>query len=119
MAERTIKILSFNYSDAEGNWRTAWQGQSVELSEEDIARGEEAGAFVTEEVAADEAGAISLESTDEELEAFVKDAKISKVVEAAGQDAEFAKRLLEAENAATGNDPRKGVVAGLAQIVGD
>lgn len=119
MAERTIKILAFNYTDAEGNWRTAWRGQTLDLSEKDAERGDADGAFVVDEPeGAEETVGITVDSTDEQLVAFAKVAKVADVVAAAAGDAGFAARLLEAENAATGNDARVGVVKGLAAVAG-
>lgn len=116
MAERTVRILGFNYTDEKGIERMARKGETIDFSEEDTARGDADGVFVTEEPEAPEA-TIGPNSTDEELEAFAKDAKVGEVVEAAGEDATLAQRLLAAENAATGNDPRKGVSEGLAAVV--
>lgn len=117
MAERTVRILGFRYTDEEGVERMARTGQTFDFSEEDAARGDADGAFVTQEEEAGET-TIGPGSTDEELEAFVKDANVKDVVGAAGGDATFAQRLLEAENAATGNDARSGVAKGLAAVVG-
>lgn len=119
MAERTVRILGFRYTDEEGIERMARQGQTFDFSDEDTARGDADGAFVTEETAVVGEATISAASTDDELEAFVKDAKVGEVVEAAGGDAEFANRLLEAENGATGGEPRSGVLKGLTAVVGE
>lgn len=118
MPARKIKILGFRYIDEEGYDRMARQGQTVELSDEDAARGDADGCFVVEDAEADESLSIGSGSTDEELLAFVKDAKVGEVVDAADGDADFAQRLLEAENDATGNEPRSGVAKGLAAVVG-
>lgn len=118
MPERTVKILGFRYTDEEGNDLMARQGRTLDFSEEDAARGDANGAFVVEEAEIETGSTIGPESTDEELEAFAKDAKVKEVVSAAGNDGDFAQRLLAAENAATGNDARPGVAKGLAAIVG-
>lgn len=119
MAERTIAILAFNYTDGENNWRTAWKGQTLDLSPEDTERGDADGAFVTAEAeAAEEAVTITVDSTDEQLVAFVKEANVPEVVDAAAGDTGMAQRLLQAENVATGNDPRATVVSGLAAVAG-
>jgi hypothetical protein len=119
METREVRILLFRYTDADGREREARKGQTVELSAEDAERGDADGAFVTAEAAVVGEATIGAASTDEELIEFAKGAKVGEVVEAAGGDAEFAKRLLEAENGATGNDPRKGVAEGLAAVVGE
>jgi hypothetical protein len=121
MPERTVRILGFNYTDGEGIERMATRGQTLDFSDDDATRGDESGAFALSDEEAAVAGeaSISAASTDEELIEFAKTAKVGEVVEAAGGAAEFAKRLLEAENGATGNDPRKGVAEGLAAVVGE
>src|SRR5690349_4500350 len=116
MPERTVTCLGFRYEDEEGYIKLAGRGETIELSEREAERGDRLGAFTVAEPEAP-AGGIGPDSTDEELEAFAKGAKVSEVVEAANGDAAFAQRLLEAENAATGNDPRKGVAEGLAAVV--
>lgn len=117
MQTRTIKILLFRWVDGDGYDRYARKGETVELSDEDAARGDSDGAFVTEE---DEAPAptIGPESTDAELSEFVKGAKVGEVVALAEGNPEFAHRLIAAETDATGGEPRKGVAKGLAAIVG-
>jgi hypothetical protein len=51
---------------------------------------------------------------DDELQVFVEKATVQEVVDKAAPGSGLAKRLLAAEEAATGGDPRKGVVEGLA-----
>jgi hypothetical protein len=127
MPERTVTAVGFRYEDTDGYIKLAQRGETINLSDEEAARGDRLGAFAVESLpeakrpvdATDDVVVIGPDSTDEELEAFVKDAKVGDVVDAAGQDGAFAQRLLEAENAATGNDPRKGVADGLAAVVGE
>jgi hypothetical protein len=59
------------------------------------------------------------DATDTELINWIKDKgpRVQEVIDASEGDAETAARLLAAEAAATGNDPRKGVVMGLEAIV--
>ena len=59
------------------------------------------------------------DATDTELITWIKDKgpKVQEVIDASEGDAETAARLLAAEAAATGNDPRKGVVMGLEAVV--
>jgi hypothetical protein len=48
MAEKTIKVASFWYSDANGLERTALRGDTVDLTDDaDVERGERLGAFAT------------------------------------------------------------------------
>jgi hypothetical protein len=169
MAERTIRHLGFWYMveledrfhPGKTYWieRTAQQGETVDIPrEEDIARGEEHHAFVTEEdeaaakeaadaeaaeIAAaqqsqleaqgtpaadtetdtdteevEEVSSIS-DMTDEELVAWIKEDKPTahEVVDAAEGDPELARRLLDAEDTATGGDSRKSVISGLTAII--
>jgi len=44
---------------------------------------------------------------------------INDLLELAGDDPEMAQRILAAENTATGNEPRKGLVTGLQRIIGE
>jgi hypothetical protein len=57
--------------------------------------------------------------SDEELVTWIKDShpNINTVVDAAEGDADNARRLLEAEDKATGGDSRQGVVKGLTHII--
>jgi hypothetical protein len=114
--------------------RTAKQGDTVDIPrEEDIARGEELHAFVTEEDAAaaqheaeetdtdtepEEVDSVSV-MTDEELVAWIKEDKPTahEVVDAAEGDPDLARRLLDAEDEASGGDSRKSVVSGLTAII--
>jgi|GEM_PF-4973210 len=119
MSTQTVRVCGFRYTDHNGIERVAHNGEVIDFSDEDTARGLEVGAFVTEETAVVGEATISAASTDDELVAFAKGAKVGEVVEAAGGDAEFANRLLEAESGATGGEPRPGVVKGLTAVVGE
>jgi hypothetical protein len=125
MPERTVTAVGFRYEDPDGYVKLAVRGETINLSDEEAARGDRLGAFAVESLPEAKRpsdptveATIGPDSTDDELEAFVKEAKVTEVVDAAGGDAAFAQRLLEAENAATGNDPRKGVAEGLTDVVG-
>jgi hypothetical protein len=161
MAERTIRHLGFWYMveledrfhPGKKVWieRSARQGETVDIPrEEDIARGEELHAFVTEEdeaaaKAAAEAEAEEAEEmrqsqleaqspvttpdteevdsvsemSDDELVAWIKEDKPTahEVVDAAEGDPDLARRLLDAEDRATGGDSRKSVISGLTAII--
>ncbi len=118
MPTHTVRVCGFRYTDHNDIERVAHSGEVIDFSDEDAARGLKVGAFEVPE-AEESVRGISAASTDDELVEFAKGAKVGEVVEAAGGDAEFAKRLLEAENGATGNEPRKGVAEGLAAVVGE
>jgi hypothetical protein len=45
MAEKEIRVAVWEYHDADGKRRRAWFGQTVDLTEDEIARGEAAGVF--------------------------------------------------------------------------
>lgn len=129
MALRTIKFKSFvwneSYKDYDGSSRTrntqAKQGEEVDLPDAVIAYGESLGAFVTpEDEVAEEAGAVEVGAMDsDELVDWVSESTIPQVVNVAKTDPTLVSALLEAENTATGNDPRTGLVAGLTQVAGD
>jgi hypothetical protein len=61
----------------------------------------------------------AVDATDTELINWIKDKgpRVQEVIDASEGDADTAARLLAAEAAATGNDPRKGVVMGLEAVV--
>lgn len=131
MAEREIKIRSFTWREEIENpvtgkvgavTRQAAYGSVVDLPDHAIERGEALNAFFTDEDRA-EADATEDETylqdmDDEELAEWVSSSTIPQVVNAANDDPDLAQRLLDAENAATGNDPRNGLVEGLAKVLG-
>jgi hypothetical protein len=135
--------------------RSARQGETVDIPrDEDLARGDELHAFVTEEDEAaakeaaeaeademeamrqsqleaqtppgtdaegeevEEVSSVS-EMSDEELVAWIKEDKPTahEVVDAAEGDPDLARRLLDAEDEATGGDSRKSVISGLTAII--
>jgi hypothetical protein len=132
MAEKTIRIRFFTYnvevdhpSDPGEKMimsQTAWRGETVDLNDADVKRGEAIHAFVgsePEEAESSAGVALDLDSaSDAELAEWIENDKptVQEVVDAADGDPELADRLLDAENSATGNDPRKGVVEGLAAV---
>jgi len=133
METREIKIRSFvyeePYEDFDGSTRNAnrqaKRGDVVELDPYWIKYGDAMGAFVTEadrEAEADEdvisdAGSVE-EMGDDELMNWVSDSTIPQVLTVAKADPSLSERILTAENAATGNDPRSGLVEALARIAG-
>lgn len=133
METREIKIRSFvyeePYEDFDGTTRTASRqakrGDVVKLDPYWIKYGDAMGAFVTDadrEAEADEDVITDAESVeemgDDELMNWVSDSTIPQVLAVAKADPGLCERILVAENAATGNDPRSGLVEALARIVG-
>lgn len=107
--------------------RHALRGDTVDIPrEEDVERGERAGAFVTEEDVE-----LGPEETEEEVESgpdfSSHDALVAwfeeerptarEVVAAAEGNADKADMLLDAEESSTGGHPRKSVVNGLGKII--
>jgi hypothetical protein len=110
--------------------RTAYRGEEIELLPADHARGVRFNAFLKSGQSVEDlgsGGAVSTtalqfsakDATDTELINWIKDGNpsVQDVVDASEGDPETAARLLSAEGAATGNDPRKGVVMGLEAVV--
>ena len=109
--------------------RTAMRGDVIEVLPADYARGMRLNAFLRQGQTIEEltSGGVSdtelqfsaADATDTELINWIKDEgpRVQQVVDASEGDAETAARLLSAETSATGNDPRKGVVAGLEAVI--
>lgn len=140
MAEKTIKHLQFWYNKPlkrDGRTVTAeqiaYQGDTVDITDaEDLARGEDNGAFYTEaelaafagEAAPEEATGGNVERPDfatasvDDIADWMEDsdATIPDVLEIANNDPELVNKLLEAENKIRSGDPRKGLVEGLTKI---
>lgn len=136
MAERTIKHRVFHYRTVEddpnrpGNEvyveHAVSRGATVDIPlDVDINRGEKFGAFYTDEelnaqaTAADTTGveALDLDATVEWLES--DEPTVDEVLEKSQGDPTRARVLLEAEDQATGGNPRKGVQDGLAKVIGE
>jgi hypothetical protein len=103
--------------------------------QEDIDAGEEAGAFYTDEelnppAVADGEEESSSSGIDDDIEgddpshdelvAWIRDNRpnAGEVVARAGDDPDMARALIEAENEASGGDPRKSVIEPLEKIAG-
>lgn len=112
--------------------RRAMRGEVVELSASEAKRLQGLGAIgpvdepQAEPDAAEGEGGEEPPATinpsdmgDDELVAWITEARpvVSVVVDAAGNDPEEAMRLQIAEEAATGGEPRKGVIEGLQAII--
>jgi hypothetical protein len=112
--------------------RTALVGEVIEVLPPEYVRGVTLNAFLKEdqniailtgsEVPVETGTDLqfsAMDATDTELINWIKDKgpKVQEVIDASEGDAETAARLLTAESAATGNDPRKGVIMGLEAVV--
>jgi pyruvate/2-oxoglutarate dehydrogenase complex dihydrolipoamide acyltransferase (E2) component len=128
MPERTIKFVSFVWhkkgKDYNGDEITitvdSKQGEVVDLPDNIIRYGESMGAFVTpeDEAAEVESAVQAADMDDDELVNWVSESTVTDIVNVAKSDPALSNRLLEAENTATGNDPRTSLVAGLEQVAG-
>jgi pyruvate/2-oxoglutarate dehydrogenase complex dihydrolipoamide acyltransferase (E2) component len=133
METREIKIRSFVYTstfkDFDGVERSQQQiaskGDTVEISDYWIRYGEDMGAFVTDadreaeetdEDVLDTAETVE-EMGDDELMNWVSDKTIPEILSVANADPTLCARLLDAENKATGNDPRTGLLEALTHIM--
>jgi hypothetical protein len=131
--EVTIKIRAFPYYVTEDNpltgqpirrERIARRGETVELSDEDYNRASYFDA-IRSEADEDVANAVgdgtsTVDSASiEELAKWLQESKptVDETVDAAEDDPVVARRLLDAENLATGQQPRKGVEDGLKAII--
>jgi len=109
--------------------KVGMRGEQITVLPMDYDRGMRFGAFAREGqdvsqigVSTEVPGDLSFsakDATDTELINWIKDDNptVQQVVDASEGDPETASRLLTAEAAATGNDPRKGVIAGLEAVV--
>lgn len=130
----TVAVLAFPYrievdhpyqsGELLINDRVGNRGDEIDVLEYDFRRGERLNAFLKEGQAVEDIGNnkssfSAVDATDTELLNWIKDDNptVQDVIDASEGDAETALRLLGAENAATGNDPRRAVVAGLETVV--
>jgi hypothetical protein len=140
-----IKILAFPYYEDDvdpvtGNdvklERMAYRNDEVELSDIDLERAKRFEAFYADEdgepVLGEEAspetppeGEVDLDNLDaatasaDQLAAWIKKSKptVDEVVDEANEDPAIASKLIEAENLATGQQPRSTLIDRLQEIV--
>lgn len=103
--------------------RIARRGDTVELSDVDLERAKRFGAIEGEgdSPRSSEGGELDVSTASvEDLASWIEEDEptVAEVIAAAEGDSENAEKLLEAENLATGQDPRKGVEDGLNKIIG-
>lgn len=133
MTEVTIGIRAFPYYVTEPDptggedrvvEKIARRGEKVDLSDTDLARAEKFGAIRQESDEPQEpefdVGSFEIQTaTAAQTAEWIKETKptVEETVDEANNDADLARKLLEAENLATGGQPRKGVVDGLNEII--
>lgn len=144
MPEAKIKIRAFPYyvdqeDPVTGRQvrveRVATRGQTVELSELDYERAKRFDAITDpdnnidaagnvvddggEVVKFDPADDVAAESSVQSLSLWIKEDKptVDQVVEEANEDPDAARKLLDAENHATGGSPRSTLVEQLNEII--
>jgi len=141
----TVKVRAFVWHDVQDNPYNTDQKVVIpkvsvrgdELDPEDLSpydrdRAERHGVFYTEEeLERAETGSVDEngefvekevgEMSAEELATWIKEDEptVNDLLELAGDDPSQAQKILEAENIATSNDPRKSLVAGLTKVIGD
>lgn len=100
----------------------ARKGDPIEVDDEDLARGEEHGAFESTETRAEAAPAatpLAADMSDDELVAFISEEKpsVPDTVALANEDPEQARRVLAAEEIAKDGDPRQTLVTKLEALL--
>lgn len=68
MAEKTVYLRAFPYTDDKGRERVALRGETVELTAEDVERGERLGAFVLDAGPTPAYEAVAEDLEDEDIE---------------------------------------------------
>lgn len=131
MAERKVAVLLFPYYVDQYDPSTdttrrvellARSGEVIDFADYDVKRGERLGAFFPEDHGEEGEGEVEFDpatATPEDLKAWVEEdhPSVKTLVEASGGDPALARRLLQAETDATGNDARKGVTEGLGAVI--
>lgn len=119
MADR-LKTLSTRIELEDGTRQVLRQGDEVpsNISSGSRKRLESLGAIGEPETPGAPSEPSDLVAADHgSLVEFVDNAKADQVVEAAGDDAQLAQRLLDAETEAQGGEPRKTVESGLTKVI--
>lgn len=94
------------------------RGDVIEVTEADHTRGQALGAFYKDVETDAEDNPVN-EKSVEELQLWLEEEKPSAatVIDAVGDNPELARRVLEAEENATGGDPRQNLVKGLSAVI--
>lgn len=100
----------------------ATHDQEIEVDEVDLEKGRRLGAFYGDDEESVEEqldGRDVVDLSDDELDEWFseKEPTVQEVIDASKGDPESAQRLLDAENRATGNEPRTTLVEALGTII--
>ena len=131
MPERKIKVKAFPYYEEQVDHRTgktglveklARRGETVDLREADVEFGEREDIDAFYKDASEEAAAEGFNAATADLDevvTWIEEEKptVQETVDAAHGDPSTAKKLLDAESAATGGEPRVGVTEGLTAVI--
>lgn len=128
MPKRTIRHKVVTFTDADKNNQVATRGQTVDIPAKEIERLEPLGAFTPEDETGEppapptgsQVDAVTGDSTDAELSAFVANATVDEVSDTLAKNPDLAERVLAAEtDIARLNNvaPRKGVVSAVEVAV--
>lgn len=129
MPEATVKIGSIWYKEEASHPtnpketmlvdRLAYLGDEVELSDAEFERLTQLDALYTEEELEDGDEVPFSDLSDADLIDWITEEgpTVNEVLDASDGDPDLARRLLDAEEAATEGEPRKGVVEGLSAVI--
>jgi hypothetical protein len=123
MAKRTVRHALFSYMHPKLGWQVAFRGEEIDVTGDELARGEKNEAFLP-------AGKTQLPTapgsvgrfpsmSPEEQTAWAHAASPEEIVDEAQQDPSLIPQLLAAEKAARKGKVRKSVQEGLDLIVAE
>lgn len=116
MTKKVIKHALFTYATPDGGEAVALRGQTVDLSDEDVARGERFDAF-TDGGAPQPVGQLSpypLDGGQAEQDAWVTNGTVEEIVDAVGARPEIAASVVTAEQR-RGASARKTLLSALSE----
>lgn len=114
MPRRTVEHALFNYVDSDGVARMALRGESIELSAEASARGDQLGALVPEHGSVALPSQFPLEGDDAARSTWMAEATVKDIQAAAGVASDEVKAAMLAVELRRGDAARKTVVAALS-----
>lgn len=125
--ERKVKIRAFSYTEKNGKKvkrvRVA-RGETHDFPEDAIEAGEAMDAFFSEDDGTEDGEGTAAfdfsEASVEDIAEYIEEEHptVQELIDATEGNTEVAQKILDAENAATGQDPRKTLVEGLAEVIG-